>query len=335
MIVAHSGSTLRNIGSRMIVRSDGSIIGTVGGGALEAQIIEAARKVFETRKVTLRELMLVPGDQDRFGPACGGKVEVLMHYLDKEDPIQIHLYREIEAAAVDTKKSLLVTRLPADSEEGILEQVLVKSDGSTVGATQLITSEVEELLRSPGARWPSSVYLGGNQLIVEAVGNQGTIIIFGAGHIAQALAPLARKVGFRTVVIDDRQELANRDYFDTVDDIILLESFRNSFQNLEIDSNSYMIIATRAHQYDREVLAQALKTGAGYIGMIGSKTKRDTIFEDLLTAGYCLEDLERVHSPIGIKIGAEGPDEIAISIIAEVIQERAGQRRRNEVVDKK
>jgi len=328
MVVAHSGSALRSIGSRVIVRSDGSIIGTVGGGALEVQVIEAAREIFETKRVILREFMLPFEDKDRLGPACGGKMEVLMHYLDTQNPTQTHLYQEIAAAVVDTKKSWLITRLPADSQEDILEQVLVKSDGSTVGTAHLISSELEDLLGKPGGRWPSCVYSDGKPVIVEVLANQGIVYLFGAGQIAQALAPLTAKVGFKTVILDDRQEFAihHRDYFDTADDILLLESFCDSFQNLDVDNDSYLIIATRAHVYDRNVLAQALKTGAGYIGMIGSKRKRDAIFEDLFTQGHSQEDLARIHSPIGIKIGAEGPEEIAVSIVAELIQERAGRR---------
>jgi xanthine dehydrogenase accessory factor len=130
-------------------------------------------------------------------------------------------------------------------------------------------------------------------------------------------------VGFRTVVLDDREEFADRGRFPWVDEIHVLESFERAMDGLVINDESYLVLVTRGHAHDRTVLAQALRTTAGYIGMIGSRRKREAIYAALLEAGFTPRDLERVHCPIGLDIGAETPEEIAVSILAELIQMRA------------
>jgi xanthine dehydrogenase accessory factor len=155
------------------------------------------------------------------------------------------------------------------------------------------------------------------------VGMRGTALIFGAGHVGRSLAPVLSSVEFRTVVLDDRQEFASRERFGSVDEIIHLDSFEEAFRGVTVDERSYIIIVTRGHLHDRTVLTQALRTKAAYIGLIGSRTKRDLTFRALLDEGFAKEDLERIHSPIGLSIRAETPAEIAVSIAAELIRIRA------------
>jgi xanthine dehydrogenase accessory factor len=137
------------------------------------------------------------------------------------------------------------------------------------------------------------------------------------------VAALTRRVGLHTVVLDDRAEYANQERFPGADDIIVLASFENAFQDIEIGADSYLVIVTRGHSHDRTVLAQALGSRAGYIGMMGSRRKRDTIYESLIREGFQREDLQRVRCPIGLEIGAESPEEIAVSIVAELILVRS------------
>jgi len=132
-------------------------------------------------------------------------------------------------------------------------------------------------------------------------------------------------VDFKTVVLDDREEFARKERFPAVDGIIVLASFEQAFTNLDIDKDSYIVIVTRGHAHDKTVLAQALNTGAGYIGMIGSKSKRNAIYKALKEEGFTDKDIARVFSPIGLEILAETPEEIAVSITAELIKVRAGQ----------
>ncbi len=163
----------------------------------------------------------------------------------------------------------------------------------------------------------------GKEYLVESLCHAGTVYIFGAGHVSQQLAPLATLVGFSTVVLDDRQEFANRERFPNVAEVIVLDSFQRALEGLEINADSYLVLVTRGHAHDHTVLRQALKTKAGYIGMIGSRRKRDAVYAAMAKEGFVQQDFDRVFSPIGLAIMAETPEEIAVSIVAELIQVRA------------
>lgn len=160
-------------------------------------------------------------------------------------------------------------------------------------------------------------------IVMEPVYTSGTVFIFGAGHVSKALSLFTRQVDFYTVVIDDRTEFANRERFDTADEVLVIDRYETAFKDLMIDENSYIIIVTRGHRHDKTVLAQALGTNAGYVGMIGSRTKRDTIYKQLISEGVSRKQIDGVYSPIGMAISAHTPEEIAVSIVGELIKVRA------------
>jgi xanthine dehydrogenase accessory factor len=232
-IVSATGSTPREEGTKMLVRADGSILGTIGGGSLEAQIIEEAVKVIKQGKPKRLHFALTAKEAEEAGMVCGGELEVF----------------------------------------------------------------IEPILTSP------SLYL------------------FGGGHVSFPLAKMGKLLGFKIGVIDDRAEFANADRFPEAD-ILLAGDFTKAFSELKIDKSSYIVIVTRGHQYDEMVLEWAVGTPAKYIGMIGSKTKVETIFSHLLTKGISREQLDRVHAPIGLEIDAQTPEEIAVSILAEIVKIR-------------
>jgi xanthine dehydrogenase accessory factor len=232
-IVSTAGSTPREEGTKMLVRADGSILGTIGGGSLEAQVIEEAVKVIKQGKPKRLHFALTAKEAEEAGMVCGGELEVF----------------------------------------------------------------IEPILISP------SLYL------------------FGGGHISLPLAKMSKLLGFKIVVIDDRAEFASADRFPEAD-ILLAGDFTKSFPKLKIDKSSYIVIVTRGHQHDELVLEWAVSTPAKYIGMIGSKTKVETIFSHLLAKGISREQLDRVHAPIGLEIQAQTPEEIAVSILAEIVKIR-------------
>ena len=160
------------------------------------------------------------------------------------------------------------------------------------------------------------------EVLLEPVFSEPTVYMFGGGHISEQLAPLAKKVHFKVVVVDDREMFANRERFPEADEVIVSE-FEKCFDQLNIDDSSYIIIVTRGHLYDGFVLEQALRTNARYIGMIGSKKKIKTLYEILVKKGVSKETLNRVHAPIGLDINSETPEEIAVSIVAQLIKTRA------------
>lgn len=172
-----------------------------------------------------------------------------------------------------------------------------------------------------------SIYLseqiGDAVYYVETINNQDCLYLFGGGHVAQPVVEIASLVGFRTVVLDDREKFANQDNFPKADEVIVLEDFDNALGNLPLSGGAYVVIVTRGHAHDQTVLEQVLATSATFIGMIGSKTKVARCFQSLKEKGFSLEQLSRVHAPIGLRIGSETPEEIAVSIVAQLIHVRS------------
>jgi len=160
---------------------------------------------------------------------------------------------------------------------------------------------------------------GDMQVFVEPISSSPTLYLFGGGHISIPLAQMGKILGFRVAVIDDQAEFANPERFPEAD-VVLAEDFEKAFGKLKIDESSYVVIATRGHQSDERVLQQAVGTGAKYLGMIGSKNKVETILSHLRSKGVPQESLAEVHAPIGLDINAETPEEIAASILAEIIK---------------
>ncbi len=316
-VVTRNGSAPRSAGAKMLVRADGSIAGTVGGGKLEAEVLELAAEIMKTHTAAVNEFHFSGKDASTMDMICGGQVEVLVEWLDARAPEVIQLVQALQALADSHLKGWLVTRLPGKS--GTEGHVLVSLEKILVGNLP----PGLELKAIQAARQPVLEKSGQQDCLIEPVNISGTVYIFGAGHVSRSLADFTRAVGFWTVVIDDRPEFANRQRFPCADKLIVPENFATALNGIEIDENSYLIIVTRGHLHDQTVLAQALKTPAGYIGMIGSRRKCELIFQDLLKNGFTPEDIRRVYAPIGLPIKAETPEEIGVSITAELIKVRA------------
>lgn len=160
-------------------------------------------------------------------------------------------------------------------------------------------------------------------VFIEPILGSPLLCVCGAGHVGQYVAQVGHMAGFRIIVADDREELANRDHFPQADEI-LVGPLPQLLEMLDVGPNSYVVIV-RGHDQDGDILGWAVQTPAKYIGMIGSKAKVKTAFEALEAQGTTREQLQRVHAPIGIEIGAETPQEIAVAVLAEVIKARRGK----------
>lgn len=318
-VVTNNGSVPREAGARMLVRPDGSTAGTVGGGILEARVEEIARASLKSRRSLVQDFAFSGKDAATMDAICGGQVEVLVEWLDGANPDTGAVLRDLNDSLAARRKGWLVTILPNDMEGGP-RHCLVHLHGEITG--ELPDGLDEETVVSCSRA--NLVSLTGNRrAFIEPVDTAGRVIIFGAGHVSRSLAEFTRAVGFWTVVIDDRPEFANAQRFPTADQIMAVRSFDNVMAGLEIDSDTYLVIVTRGHLNDLEVLAQALKTPAGYIGMIGSRRKVGLIYDRLRKDGVREDVIQRVNAPIGVDIAAETPEEIGISITAELIQTRA------------
>jgi xanthine dehydrogenase accessory factor len=188
-------------------------------------------------------------------------------------------------------------------------------------ASREVPADLRVEITRKGRRAPFLLDYQDREIFVEPLVHPGTVHLAGAGHVALAVAKLAAFVDFDIVVMDDRSEFANTARYPEAKEVRVVPSFAACLENLGQDD--YVVIVTRGHLHDREVLAQALRTKAGYIGMIGSRRKRGAVYESLRQEGITDTDLARVHCPIGLAIDADTPEEIALSIVAEMVQVRA------------
>ncbi|HSV85869.1 MAG TPA: XdhC family protein [Levilinea sp.] len=338
VIFARSGSAPRTAGARMLVRRDGSIAGTIGGGLLEARVMKVAQRVFDTGAAEIKEYELTGADASQTEMICGGEVAVLIELIRANLPAEVAFYRRVALAAPDRRRSWLVTALPAGESAASVAHAMLKPISGRFEQGLEITacsshnfdlplddlSDFVQQAHTTGSRYPQLFRHMQQRLLVEPLGAPGSLYLFGGGHVSQKLAPLADTLGFRIVVIDDRPEYANAERFPQADQFVVISSFTKAVEQCDIDTDAYLVIVTRGHLHDKAVLAQALRTPAVYIGMIGSIRKRNAVYDDLRAEGFTDADFERVHSPVGLKIGSESPEEIAVSIAAELIQVRAG-----------
>ncbi|BBO75703.1 xanthine dehydrogenase [Desulfosarcina widdelii] len=327
-IVSRSGSTPRTAGSRMIVTADGSGIGTVGGGLLEAEVMSRAKTLIQTGQSTILPFDLSYKNVDTMDMICGGRAEVLLDCIRPTSAI-LDIFHRWRGLLAERKKGLLLTVVDVNDETvERIDHCLAVNEDEILGHWPLGEAALEKV-RQEAAQISSAITLTIDEgfVLLEPVQPVCTLYLFGAGHVALFTAAMAAMVGFRVSVADDREEFANRQRFPDAHEIRALENFERAFDGIGVGTQDYIVILTRGHLHDKTVLARALRTEAGYIGMIGSRKKRDAIYGVLLKEGATQADIERVHSPIGLAIDAETPEEIAVSIVAEMIQHRANKHK--------
>ena len=229
-IVECRGSSPQKQGAKMLVRDDGSLLGTLGGGCLEADVVQAA---------------------------------------------------------IMTMKDGHPLTLPFELTE--------REGGLVCGGSVLVY--IEPILLEP------------------------RLIILGAGHVGKTLTRLARFTGFRVTVIDDRREFANQENLPDATDLMVTD-FERAFEGLAVGKDTFIVVATRGHNHDLDAVKAALGTDAGYIGLLGSRRKKGLLFRSLAESGFSQTDMGRVVIPVGIEIGSVTPEEIAVSIMAQIIQRR-------------
>jgi xanthine dehydrogenase accessory factor len=234
-IVQVRGSIPSYESAKLLVREDGSFIGTIGGGCVEAEVWNAAREVMETERPKHLSFNLGQDAAYDSGLICGGQLDIF----------------------------------------------------------------IEPVIPPPAA------------------------YVFGAGHISKSLCKIASLTGFSTTVIDDRESFANRERFPDAAEVVAGE-YEQVFQKLTIVESSYIVIVTRGHRDDMRVLRWAVETPARYIAMIGSRRKVISVVKELEKEGVSRDRLERIFAPMGLEIGAVSPEEIAVSVVAEMIAVRRG-----------
>ncbi len=321
-ILSKQGSAPRSAGTKMLVHEDGHITGTIGGGWVEAHVQELAREFFETKKgASIREFTLDSKAYADMDMVCGGNVTLLLEYLPATEG-NIEIFSKLLAMLGQNQNGFMVSRLSQENRTSFEMERCIISGRDQTGALKLTDQTVAHLSEQAGLmRSPGLINIDEGTFFVEPAQFNGTLYILGAGHLGIETARLAQGTGFKIVVMDDRAEFANEARFPMAE-VHVVDNFENCFDRFTIGHGSYIVVMTRGHLYDRLILEQALKTDATYIGMIGSKSKKKTIYDYLLTQGVTQERLDQVYAPIGLSIGAQTPAEIAVSIVAELIQAR-------------
>lgn len=329
-ILTRSGSAPRTAGTKMIIRANGEIFGTIGGGLVEARAQETAREIFHTRQSRTFVFDMTGAHADTMDMICGGEVEILLEYISAIEDNRT-VFEAWQDALKTGRPCLLVTPLVTETHNQAGQRCLLHADASCFGPVPLPEDVRQALLAETiSSRYSTMLSLDQRVYFVEPSYAPATLFLFGAGHVCQPTAALATMVGFNIVVLDDREEFANRSRFPKADQIVVVPSYDDCMSHLDIDDHSYLVIISRGHRHDQSLLRQALQTGAGYIGMIGSRGKRDKIYRNLLAEGVPQETLDKVYAPIGMAIEAETPEEIAVSIVGELIKVRAALQEKND-----
>jgi xanthine dehydrogenase accessory factor len=333
-IISTSGSTPASAFSKMLVRNAGKTwIGTVGGGCVEGDVLEAAQKLYGKNKAQILTFHLNENEMVQ-GLICGGSLEVLIEPITRE---QVSLFEEMKVLREDGEDGVIATFL---GKETLLFKILLKRPDDMDGLTdqwkhvlqlsnhpmiQLSVRELaEETQKAHHRNEMRRLKVSGGELILEPMTGQPHLIIFGGGHVSKSISRAAALSGFRVTIVDDRREYANPERFPEAAQTLAIE-FHRAFDLLTIKPSTYIVVVTRGHRSDEEILGRALKTPAKYIGMIGSKRKILTTYKHLVEQDVSPDSLTRVHAPMGIEIGAVTAEEIGISVVAQLIQVRRGE----------
>ncbi len=318
-VISTTGSTPGKVGYKMLVFGDGAgPAGTVGGGLLEAKMIAEAGRMLGEQPWARRFRFDLDGNADDEKGICGGSVEFLIETFDQT---ALPLFRELSSAVGnDNEGGVLVSILATDGPPRKMRlRDVEQADITGIPLPEEARETLREMAASGGAG--TKVSAGSMDVFIESLAVQPTVVLFGAGHVSYHIARFARAMHFRVVVCDERAEYADRERFPDADEIIV-EDFGRVFKQMRIDNHSYVVIVTRGHKCDQIVLEQAVRTEARYIGMIGSRRKTLTLLQKLRDQGISQERLQRVYSPIGVSIGAVTAEEIALSIVCELIKVR-------------
>ncbi|MDD2213372.1 MAG: XdhC family protein [Oscillospiraceae bacterium] len=317
LVLQSYGSAPRGAGAVMAVQTSGETFGTVGGGLVEFRAQKLAAELLRSQASRLEQVFLGPTEQQGIGMSCGGDVVLYYAYIPAET-IWADFFLRLNQASQSQRRAWLVVSEGLGSPQALQ----LTEDPDYLRSLSLTKATPNVSLPQLGRR---PVFWQDKQetfYYALPLFEKGLVYIFGAGHVAQALVPVLESCFFPCVVLDNRAEFATRERFPQAYRV-LNQDMPGFFDDQVITADDYIIIVTRGHRDDEKVLNRALDTPAGYIGMIGSANKVSAVFTDLIRSHErSYADVRRVHSPIGLPLGGNTPEEIAVSITAELLRER-------------
>lgn len=316
-VVQTWGSSPRRAGAKMALTLDGKITGSVSGGCVEGAVYEAGVDVLKSNRPQLLHFGVADETAWQVGLACGGSIDIFVKPLDEA------FFRALCSVLVEEKSAVLMT-VVRGPDELLGREMLVEENGAVTGS---LPSELNEkalaAAREALAQGVSHRAMLNEdvEVFIELLAPPPTLIAVGGVHITIALMAIAKTLGYRTVVIDPRSAFGNEARFPTVDRLIQRWP-EDAFQEVPLTRSTAVAMLTHDPKLDDPALKIALSSAAFYVGALGSKATQAKRRQRLLEEGLTEEHLNRLHGPIGLKIGAGTPEEIALSIMAEVVSAR-------------
>ena len=327
-VVRTKGSTPQKSGAMLLVREDGSGLGTLGGGCVEGDIWFAAKEILRRNGgPEFKDYFLNEDIAARDGLVCGGTMYFYLEPL-REDNEFLSIGNEIVDAYDGGNPVSLATVVNApDGGAKLGAKLLLRMDGSvagTLGTPELDNQALEIAKRVAEVGNTESISTAdGTEIFVEGFTTPPTLVMVGGGHVGKATADLADFLGYRVLVVDDRPEFSNPERFPYAEQTIVTP-YDHWAADLDINVNTFLVVATRGHRFDDMALESALTTRARYIGLLGSRRKTLMIYQRLIQQGVVPERIKEVYAPVGLNIGGLTPEELAVSIMSEIIMVRRG-----------
>ncbi len=328
-VVRTVGSTPQVVGAKLIVDDLGRLTGTLGGGCVEGDAFDEAKRVIASGDSSLREYELTEDLAWDTGLVCGGTMWISIEAGDRALRLGGRdLLGDMLAASSGGKPVALATLLRKEGKDvrpgG---KLFVETDGAAHGSfgnTALdarARAAAHDALRQGTAR---TIALDeSHELLVEPVVAKPRLIVSGGGHVGLALAKLAAQLEYEVTVVDDREDFSTRDRFGPGIDVVRME-MAEALRTLPMGWNTFVVIATRGHKLDAHCLREAVKRDVRYVGLLGSKRKTILIAKMLRDEGVPEERIRAVHAPVGLDLGGRTPAEIALAVLAEISMERFG-----------
>lgn len=310
-IVSFRGSVPRKDYPTMLVFQDGDIKGTIGGGLIEQKVIIAAGRTIKTNQPQLLKLEMLGNDPEEESGLCGGWVNILI------EPFSDHiktLLKSIQSTILQRKSDLLITKVNAEKPI-VVERYLQSSQKIANTLSGELDSAIQKAADSQKA---DDLKIVEDIYCIEPISHKPVLHIFGAGHVGQAVAQIADLVNIPYSIYDDRENLANKTNFPNA--IRVSNSLEKIHNSPDFSKNDLALSVTRGHKQDLEILRKVLPMNLKYVGQMCSKKKWDVLRKALISEGFSEEQVESVYAPVGLKIGAETVPELAICIVAEIIQ---------------
>jgi len=324
-VVYVGGSSLRPAGSKMAISSSGEISGSVTGGCVEGAVFEEARDVGKTGIPKLVSYGVSNEQAWEVGLSCGGSVRIFIESMTSTPWKTI-----LPALTESITHNKAVAMATVTSGTGLGNKMLIFKDGSQVGDLGE-TAQTDEVASHINSNWSvrdahemtCQTKSGVSTVFVEFILPKPRLIIVGASHIAIPLVTLAKALDFYTIVLDARSAFATRERFPHADELII-DWPAETMQKLAPDASTCVVCLSHDDKLDNPALMEALVSEARYIGALGSKITHAKRLDALREEGATEEQLKRIHAPVGLKIGAKQPAEIALSIMAEIVAAQHG-----------